>query len=236
MALPPPPLPPYERVPPPSHPPTLAEINAPTKITNSKQTNTCTGTGDKTVTFLGSHLDVVPANPETWEVDPFHLTRDGDKLYGRGTTDCLGHVAMITNLMIALAEKRPALSRTVLAIFIANEENGEVAGVGVDGLHSSGKLDELGINQGPIFWVDSADSQPCVGTVGNLVWTMKASGKLFHSGLPHMVSESINNAFFLCILEILYMVVSPKDHQEYFTNSLATHSNGCHESFRTRGC
>lgn len=27
-----------------------------------------TGTGDKTVTFLGSHLDVVPANPETWEV------------------------------------------------------------------------------------------------------------------------------------------------------------------------
>lgn len=146
------------------------------------------GTGDKTVTFLGSHLDVVPANPETWEVDPFHLTRDGDKLYGRGTTDCLGHVAMITDLMIGLAEKRPALSRTVLAIFIANEENGEVEDIGVDGLHSSGKLDELGINRGPIFWVDSADSQPCVGTVGNMQWTLKANGKLFHSGLPHMVS------------------------------------------------
>lgn len=27
------------------------------------------GTGDKTVTFLGSHMDVVPANPETWEVN-----------------------------------------------------------------------------------------------------------------------------------------------------------------------
>lgn len=145
------------------------------------------GTGDKTVTFLGSHLDVVPANPETWEVDPFRLTTDGDKLYGRGTTDCLGHVAMITDLMISLAEERPELKRTVLAIFIANEENGEVAGVGVDGLHTSGKLDELGINRGPIFWVDSADSQPCVGTVGNLQWTIKASGKLFHSGLPHMV-------------------------------------------------
>eukprot|EP00904_Undaria_pinnatifida_P004372 jgi/Undpi1/13936/HiC_scaffold_9.g03587.m1 len=149
------------------------------------------GTGDKTVTFLGSHLDVVPANPETWEVDPFHLTRDGDKLYGRGTTDCLGHVAMITDLMIGLAEKRPALSRTVLAIFIANEENGEVEDIGVDGLHSSGKLDELGINRGPIFWVDSADSQPCVGTVGNMQWTLKANGKLFHSGLPHMAINPI---------------------------------------------
>lgn len=57
----------------------------------------------------------------------------------------------------------------------------------MDGLHSSGKLDELGISKGPIFWVDSADSQPCVGTVGNMQWMMKATGKLFHSGLPHMV-------------------------------------------------
>lgn len=74
----------------------------------------------------------------------------------------------------------------------ANEENGEIEGVGVDGLHSSGKLDELGIGKGPIFWVDSADSQPCVGTVGNMQWMIKANGKLFHSGLPHMVSVFIS--------------------------------------------
>lgn len=58
----------------------------------------------------------------------------------------------------------------------------------MDGLHSSGKLDDLGISRGPIFWVDSADSQPCVGTMGNMQWMVKANGKLFHSGLPHMVS------------------------------------------------
>ncbi|CAM9110058.1 unnamed protein product [Discosporangium mesarthrocarpum] len=114
------------------------------------------------------------------------MTRDGDKLYGRGTTDCLGHVAMITEVLVSLAEKRPALKCSVIAVFIANEENMEITGVGVDGLHSSGKLDELGIKNGPIFWVDSADSQPCVGTVGNMQWSIKANGKLFHSGLPHM--------------------------------------------------
>ena len=27
----------------------------------------------ETVTFIGSHLDVVPANPETWERNPFKL-------------------------------------------------------------------------------------------------------------------------------------------------------------------
>ena len=81
------------------------------------------------MTFLGSHLDVVPANPETWNVDPFKLSRDGDSLYGRGTTDCLGHVALITDLFCSLAELKPQLKRTVIAVFIANEENGEISGV-----------------------------------------------------------------------------------------------------------
>ena len=35
--------------------------------------------------FIGSHLDVVLANPESWEHDPFKLTTEGEKMYGRGT-------------------------------------------------------------------------------------------------------------------------------------------------------
>ena len=29
-----------------------------------------------TVAFVGSHLDVVPANPETWKRNPFKLSRE----------------------------------------------------------------------------------------------------------------------------------------------------------------
>lgn len=50
----------------------------------------------QTVAFIGSHLDVVPANPEGWDRNPFELSVEGDKLFGRGTTDCLGHVALLT--------------------------------------------------------------------------------------------------------------------------------------------
>ena len=71
------------------------------------------------MSFVGSHLDVVPANPDTWEHDPFKLKIEGDKLYGRGTTDCLGHVAMVTELFIQLAEKKPKLKRKIVAVFIA---------------------------------------------------------------------------------------------------------------------
>ena len=67
------------------------------------------GSGDETIGFVGSHMDVVPANPETWDRDPFELTVEGDKLYGRGTTDCLGHVALMTQLFISLAKRKPAL-------------------------------------------------------------------------------------------------------------------------------
>jgi len=92
-------------------------------------------------------------------------------------------VALVTNLMLALATQRPALKRTVTAVFIANEENGMVEGIGVDKLVETGKLDH--IKSGPVVWVDCADSQPCIGTAGSLTWHLKAVGKLFHSGLPH---------------------------------------------------
>ena len=137
---------------------------------------------DKVLTFAGSHLDVVPANPEAWSVDPFKLTIDGDKLYGRGTTDCLGHVALMTTVFAQLAELKPDLDTALTCVFIASEEaNGP--GIGVDGLVANGKLEHC--KPGPVIWVDCADSQPCIGTAGAITWSLRAQGHRFHSGLPH---------------------------------------------------
>ena len=47
----------------------------------------------------------------------------------------------------------------------------------------AGYLD--GIKDGPVFWIDSADSEPCIGTAAAIQWAIRAEGKLFHSGLPH---------------------------------------------------
>lgn len=150
------------------------------------------GTGDGIVSFVGSHLDVVPADPKGWDRDPFILEQDGDMLYGRGTTDCLGHVALLTEFLTCLAENKPALKKTVVVVFIANEENGAFKGIGVDQLDKEGYMESL--KGGPLFWIDSADSQPCVGTAGNMQWTIKCTGKLFHSGLPHKGINSIEMA------------------------------------------
>jgi acetylornithine deacetylase len=145
--------------------------------------------GAPTVAFVGSHLDVVPADPVGWNFDPFKLKIEGDFLYGRGTTDCLGHVALLTDLFCTLAEKKPALDVTVAAVFIASEESSIIPDVGVDMLEKDGKLDFL--KGGPVYWVDSADSQPCIGTAAAIEWDLKVTGKLGHSGLPHRAINPI---------------------------------------------
>ena len=134
-------------------------------------------------------LDVVPADPKTWDRNPFQLNIEGDVLYGRGTTDCLGHIALLTDLMATLAEKKPQLKTSIVLVFIANEENGDFVGVGVDQLAKEGYLDSL--KAGPLFWIDAADSQPCIGTAGTITWKMKVIGKLFHSGMPFRGINSI---------------------------------------------
>ncbi|XP_022736232.1 acetylornithine deacetylase-like [Durio zibethinus] len=137
----------------------------------------------KILSFVGMHMDVVTANPNDWDFDPFSLSVHGDKLFGRGTTDCLGHVVLVTELMKRLAETKLELKSTVVAVFIANEENSAITGVGVDALVKDGLLDKL--KGGPLFWIDTADKQPCIGTGGMIPWKLHMTGKLFHSGLPH---------------------------------------------------
>jgi len=110
-----------------------------------------------------------------------------------GTTDCLGHVALLTDLFITLAEKKPKLAVSVLGVFIANEENSEIQGVGVDELVKKGMLSKL--KNGPLYWIDSADKQPCIGTGTAMGWEVIATGKNGHSGLPQNAINSMILAY-----------------------------------------
>jgi len=146
----------------------------------------------KVISFVGSHMDVVPANPEEWKRNPFQLVQEGDKLYGRGVTDCLGHVCVLTNFFKQLAIRKPVLTNTVVGVFIANEEASAEEGVGIDELVKQKELDHL--RHGPLFWVDSANFGPTMGTAGMLTWQLTVNGKKFHSGVPQNGINSIHLA------------------------------------------
>jgi acetylornithine deacetylase/succinyl-diaminopimelate desuccinylase-like protein len=146
---------------------------------------TVKGTGAGTVGFVGAHFDVVPADREGegWVRDPFTLHEGDDgTLYGRGVTDCLGHVAVVTDLLAQMAARGARPEPTLTVVLIANEEERPVADFGLDYVVSQGKLDAL--KGGPIYWLDSADFGPTVGTAGVAAWELVVTGVPGHSGMP----------------------------------------------------
>jgi acetylornithine deacetylase len=151
------------------------------------------GRTKKTVAFVGAHLDVVPADPKEWQRPPFELQVEGDRLYGRGVTDCLGHVAVLTDLFARLAEQNFELEHTVIAVIIVNEELSNTHGVGVNQLVKDGKLDHL--KHGPLYWLDSADFGPTIGTGGMATWRLVVEGKVAHSGFPQNGINAAELAF-----------------------------------------
>ena len=142
----------------------------------------CGGRTNQTVAFVGAHLDVVPADPKDWQRPPFALQVEGDRLYGRGVTDCLGHVAVLTDLFAQLAESEVELDHNIVGVIIADEELSNTHGVGIGRLVKDGRLDHL--KNGPVYWIDSADFGPTTATAGMALWRLAIEGKGSHSGFP----------------------------------------------------
>jgi len=71
---------------------------------------------------LSGHTDVVPVVGQAWDTDPFQLTQKGDKLFGRGTTDMKGFLAvMLASIPLFQTAN---LKRPVHFLFSYDEEIG----------------------------------------------------------------------------------------------------------------
>jgi len=75
---------------------------------------------DRSGLVLSGHMDVVPAEEETWEGDPFTLRDDGERLYGRGTCDMKGFLAVALNV----AREARGLTAPLVLVFTHDEEVG----------------------------------------------------------------------------------------------------------------
>ena len=80
------------------------------------------GEGDQVIGIVG-HLDVVPVS-ETWKTNPFEMVQDGDRYYGRGTSDDKGGVICGLYAMKILSEIQPKLNKRIRLIMGCNEESG----------------------------------------------------------------------------------------------------------------
>lgn len=85
------------------------------------------GNGSKKAIALVHHMDVVPATPAYWSVDPFSGTVKDGYLYGRGALDMKGEGIVQLMAMVALKRSGVPLHRDI--VFIANSDE-EVDGSG----------------------------------------------------------------------------------------------------------
>jgi len=69
---------------------------------------------------LCGHMDVVPAEEEGWLSDPFRMREEGERLFGRGTTDMKGFLAVALNL----ARESRGLRGPLVLVFTYDEEVG----------------------------------------------------------------------------------------------------------------
>lgn len=132
--------------------------------------------------LLSAHTDVVPVEGQDWTKDPFTLTQDGDRLYGRGTTDMKGYVASV----MALAD-RASQTRLKEPLKLAFSYDEEIGCVGIQ--HMIGDLERtIGLPRA-CFVGEPTEMQVAVGHKGKAALKAVCHGQSGHSALaPHFVN------------------------------------------------
>jgi acetylornithine deacetylase len=128
---------------------------------------------------LSGHTDVVPVDGQAWSSDPFHLTRRDDRLYGRGTCDMKGFLALALAAAPEFASGR--LKRPVHLAFSYDEE------VGCLGAPDLIREIVARLPRPAVVVVGEPTNMEAVcGHKGIATWRVTVSGREAHSSLTHL--------------------------------------------------
>ncbi len=134
---------------------------------------------------LSGHMDVVPAGEPGWSSDPFVLRREGDRLYGRGSTDMKGYLACALAVLPDLAAM--PLARPIHLAFSYDEEAG-CRGVP----HMLAALPEL--CEPPLGAIigEPSGMQPVLAHKGKMAARMEVTGRSGHSSRPDLGLNAVH--------------------------------------------
>ena len=136
---------------------------------------------------LSGHTDVVPITKQNWTSDPFILTERDDKLFGRGSSDMKGFIAIVLSRVSAMVEKK--LKKPIHLAFSYDEE------IGCVGVHSLLDLiKKKSIN--PEFCIvgEPTSMEMVIGHKGKHAYDVKVDGLSCHSGQAPNGVNAINYA------------------------------------------
>ena len=132
--------------------------------------------------FTG-HIDIVPLGAKPWAHDPFAGEIDGDRLYGRGSTDMKSGIAAFVVAAVDLA-KELARGPGVVLVITAGEE------IGCEGakfLADRKLLDRAGA----IVVAEPTANYPYVGHKGLAWFEVETTGVTAHGSMPELGDNAI---------------------------------------------
>jgi succinyl-diaminopimelate desuccinylase len=144
------------------------------------------GSDEKPPLCLTGHIDTVALGAAAWTRDPFAGETDGDRLYGRGSSDMKAGVAAILLAARNLAKK---LSGTpgVVIVLTAAEEGGCI------GSQHLARTQLLG-RAGAMVVGEPTSNAPLVGHKGSLKFHAKFRGVSAHGSMPELGVNAIYKA------------------------------------------
>lgn len=143
------------------------------------------GTG-KPVLAISGHMDVVDVQEKNWNTDPFQLTEQGDKLYGRGTTDMKAGLAAIVIALIELKQSKTPINGTIRFMATAGEEVGQE---GAEVLQKEGYMKDVD----SLLIAEPSGFIAVYASKGELDIDIKSIGKAAHSSMPALGNNAVEH-------------------------------------------
>lgn len=145
------------------------------------------GTEGQAPLCMTGHLDVVPLGTRAWTKDPFNGDTEGDRLYGRGSSDMKAGVAAILIAARTFAKKLNGTPGLVL-VLTAAEEGGCI------GSQHLAALPGLMGKAGAIVVGEPTSNYPMVGHKGSVKFHAAFRGVSAHGSMPQLGVNAIYKA------------------------------------------
>lgn len=139
--------------------------------------------------LLSGHLDVVPADEPDWLSPPFELTERDGRLFGRGSADMKGWVALACH---EFARIRDDELQHPLTLLLSSDE--EVGSLGVQDFVRQANAGDIGPLPGSVLVGEPTAGQIVRMHKGHLKGRITITGKPAHSGYPHLGVNAIEQA------------------------------------------
>jgi len=145
------------------------------------------GSDRKPPLCMTGHLDVVALGTRKWSKDPFTGETDGDKLFGRGSSDMKAGVA---GMLLALKNLSRKLNGTpgVVVVLTAAEEGGCV------GSRHLAALPKLMGKAGAMVVGEPTSNYPMVGHKGSIKFHASFKGVSAHGSMPQLGVNAVYKA------------------------------------------